>query len=265
MDAAAQRKALLARARELGLETPLLEELTLDSLTSLLLASEPEGADGGPSLKDLERQARGRDAIAPYLAAVSQFEASKALRIAREVASGSNLRDLVFGFVLPIVREVGKRWSHAELGVGHEHLVTSQLRATLLARHAELEPAWSAPRLVAATPAGHRHEFGVLVGAMLALAHGFEVIYLGVDLPDDDILWCAHKSSPQILLLALSMGAEQHQRTRLVTMLTRLSPRTRLWVGGPDLDKLSDLGITPFGDFDVLDRALGAHMKLHYG
>jgi len=29
------------------------------------------------------------------------------------------------------MREVGKRWSHAELGVGQEHLVTSQLRACL--------------------------------------------------------------------------------------------------------------------------------------
>ncbi len=242
-------------------DAPVVEGLTRESLEQLALASraglEAAKVDAAPA------EVRRFDAeIDDYLVAVSRFEATRGMRIVRDLADRVAVRELVFGFVLPVMREVGKRWSHADLGVGHEHLVTAQLRACLLARQHLYEVAADAPRLLATTPAGHRHEFGVLVGALLAHGRGYEVIYLGVDLPDKDLLWCVHKCEPQVLLLGATMGLERRDQTRLLEVLARVPARTKVWLGGPHDEQLAQGGVTVMSDFESLDAAL---LALHPG
>lgn len=275
MDEDQIRRERLAQALLTGHDPAVLEGLTDESLEQITLAQ--RAGNTRPSLRPIAgRQqeaevvdlplsivaapsgyARLEAEIDAYLVAVSRFEATRAMRIVSQLADRVDIRAFVFGFVLPVMREIGKRWSHADLGVGHEHLATAQLRSCLLARQHLYEHAPNAPRLLATTPAGHRHEFGVLVGALLALGRGFEVIYLGVDLPDKDLLWCVHKCEPQVLLLGTSMGLDKRDRPRLAEVLARVPARTRVWFGGPGDEPLAP-GVELFSDFESLDAALFA-------
>ena len=45
-----------------------------------------------------------------------------------------------------------------------------------------------ARKIIATTPEGHYHEFGVLIGALLAADRGLDPVYLGPNLPEKDVL-----------------------------------------------------------------------------
>lgn len=172
-----------------------------DSKTRLIIGSmrlepveaRPAGPDvGRRRLRVVVNEPDVSAALDGYLAAIARFDTMHAWRIATELAEQVAPRAWLFDFVLPALQ------------ARPEALVSAQLRACLLARQHALTPRVASPRLMAAAPAGQRDELTLLAAALLALANGFEVIYLGVDLSDAQLAWCARACRPEVLL---SIGA----------------------------------------------------------
>ena len=116
--------------------------------------------------------------------------------------------------VLPLLRRTGRLWERGEITVAHEHAASVAVRQvlgwmleTFRAAHESRGAAWrdSAPALVAATPAGERHEFGALMVAVLAAAAGWRVAYLGGDLPAADIAAAARGAGARVVAVSLVM------------------------------------------------------------
>jgi DNA-binding transcriptional MerR regulator len=140
-------------------------------------------------------------------------------------------RDLVFSVILPLLQEVGHRWEAGRLRPAQEHLVSSIVRSVLggLLR-ASARPNAS-PRIVFATPAGERHELGLLSAALLAATAGYGVVYLGQDLPADDIAHAAATAGARIVIVSLTTpGAVTRAEVR---KLASLPAGVELWMGGP--------------------------------
>jgi MerR family transcriptional regulator, light-induced transcriptional regulator len=79
--------------------------------------------------------------------------------------------------------EVGQRWFQGEVSVQQEHFTSSQAMNRL---HTLLNAAPSPTRegvLLAVCPAGESHEFGLLLPTYLLRRQGWEVIYLGANVP----------------------------------------------------------------------------------
>ncbi len=148
-----------------------------------------------------------------------QFSALGPVRFARAVA-------------LPLVHEVGERWANGRMGIAHEHLATGLLRSLL---GSALQPTASSllgPRIVFATPAGERHELGLLMAALTALGAGGHPIYLGAELPVEDLLAAVEGAHAKALALSLvTIPAAQATRT-LGALRGGMSDPVRLWLGG---------------------------------
>jgi MerR family transcriptional regulator, light-induced transcriptional regulator len=140
-------------------------------------------------------------------------------------------RDLVFAVVLPLLQEIGRRWEAGRLRPAQEHLVSSTLRSVLggLLR-ATVRPQ-ALPKVVFATPAGERHELGLLSAALLAASAGYGVVYLGADLPSADIAHAAATAGSRIVLVGLTTPrAVTHAEIR---RLAENLDGIELWIGGP--------------------------------
>jgi cobalamin-dependent methionine synthase I len=109
--------------------------------------------------------------------------------------------EFVFSIVMPLMREVGARWQSGEFCSADEHIVSSSVRDTLGGLLRTLSPRGGS-RMVFATPAGQRHELGLLCGAVLAAAAGFAPLYIGPDLPAADVILSVEKSGAAVLVLA---------------------------------------------------------------
>lgn len=192
-----------------------------------------------------------------YLNAVTRLDTRRASEILLRVATLLDARDTVFRIIVPVMQEVGTRWSHAELGVAQEHLVSAQLRG-LVSSLLRLSPSdRGARRVLMTTPAGHRHEFGILAAALLAAGRGVETVYLGPDLPDEELEWSMRLSKSDILVLSIvkDMGVEERQR--LAGVLEQIHASARVWIGLPEGHPF--VRDTPFArhfhDFESIDYA----------
>lgn len=155
-----------------------------------------------------------------------QLSALGPARFARDVAS-------------PLVREIGERWSDGRMGIAHEHLASGLLRSLL---GSTLHPTASSllgPRVVFGTPVGERHELGLLMAALTALGAGVSPVYLGTELPVEDLLGAVEEAGAAALALSIVAMPLSHA-TRVVNALHGGLPAgVHLWLGGAGASDLT--------------------------
>lgn len=191
---------------------------------------------------------------ASYLDAVRRLASSRAQRVLADVVARLDAHALCFDFVVPLLRAVADARLDDRLGSGHEALVQAQLRAALLARHAQAVPE-GAPRVVVASPIGHRDELALLLVGLLARHHAFEVVHLGAGLSEAQIRWSIDACRARVLLLGLSQPVRDDERAGLGALLEGLPTSTRAWVSGRMNDDAWPRRMRAFTTLEALDEA----------
>ena len=83
------------------------------------------------------------------------------------------------------------------------------------------------------TPVDELHEFGILAAAMLAVAQGFQVTYLGPNLPAGEIVNTVGKCGANVIALGvMKMNATPVVRGEMAQLASELPLPTELWAGG---------------------------------
>lgn len=169
-------------------------------------------------------------------------------------------RPLVRNIIAPILTEIGERWSHKEFGVAHEHVASNLVRGLLGSLIRLYPPNEHAESMVLATPSGERHEFGILLAALLAASRGWRAIYLGADLPAAETAHALRLSGSRYLALSLVTPREFEIMRDIEALAETVPPATRVWVGGAEApgyrDILDRAGWITIRDLDDLDDRL---------
>ena len=168
-----------------------------------------------------------------YLEAIERMDAPAALELLKEMTDGLGNLQLILGVTVPVMWEVGRRWNEGTLGVAHEHLVSAQLKRTLMSRLEQIPAPEGAPRLMFTTPAGQLHEFGILAGSVLAKEAGFDVLYLGPNMPSEDIIWSVAQSQADVLVLSVVRRMDEEQMGQMERLVDTVSVRVPVWIGCP--------------------------------
>jgi MerR family transcriptional regulator, light-induced transcriptional regulator len=103
----------------------------------------------------------------------------------------------------PLLRKVGDEWHAGTLSPAHEHLVTSSLHEIIVGLMRAFAHRPGAPTVLVTTSAGERHVIGAaLVGAAAAL-EGWNVLYLGANLPADEIANAAKSTRVRVVAVSI--------------------------------------------------------------
>lgn len=134
----------------------------------------------------------------------------------------------------PLLREIGRRWAHGEVNVAQEHFASGYLREWLFANFRRLDggPAHG-PRVACGTIAGETHDIGVLMVALRFALRGWNVIWLGPDLPVGDLCAFLTERAPRLICLSVMRAETAHgvlEYARQVRACARAE--TRVVVGG---------------------------------
>jgi methanogenic corrinoid protein MtbC1 len=138
--------------------------------------------------------------------------------------------DLVTEVLIPLIHEIGERWHGGLISTAHEHLASGAIVRVLSWVLQETATNGKAPTLVVATPSGERHELGAMMAAATAAMEGWRVVYLGADLPAEDI--AAAASDVRAAAVALSIVYPETRDSGVVTDLRKRLPRTTALVLG---------------------------------
>lgn len=104
---------------------------------------------------------------------------------------------------VPMLRYVGDEWHAGRLSIAQEHLASTVLQEIILQTMRGFTQREGAPRLLVATPAGERHAIGAALVGAYAAAEGWDVIYLGTDLPAGDIATAAVAAQARVVALSI--------------------------------------------------------------
>jgi DNA-binding transcriptional MerR regulator/methylmalonyl-CoA mutase cobalamin-binding subunit len=137
--------------------------------------------------------------------------------------------------VMPLALEVGDLWALGKIPIAVEHLasevVLHALKGGLRASRG------SGPVCVAALLPGERHEWGFLCCLADVQDQGWQIHYLGPDLPPDEIVEAAWKRRAAAVALSASDAANVEPLLPTLAQLPgRLPPRAIAVVGGGGIE-----------------------------
>src|SRR5271166_5312561 len=179
------------------------------------------------------------DALIPVVTAIESFDYATANFHLGRLATLLPVDRLVSEVVLPLMTLVGDRWLDGTLSIAQEHMTSSILR-NLLGGLVRLNTSSNqSQRILFATPSGEMHEFGILAAAMLAVAGGFEALYLGSSLPALEIVAAAERTSPRAVVVGIKASEPTQATMDELRLLAAKLPKTaELWIGGSNVKRI---------------------------
>jgi DNA-binding transcriptional MerR regulator/methylmalonyl-CoA mutase cobalamin-binding subunit len=218
---------LLARAVGGGRAIGDVAALRSEELENLVAQKSPDGQELGSPQAIPSRE----HFVEQILERLGRFDGAAVNRLLGDALIALGARNFTLEIAVPLVHRAGTRWAEGRLPVAAEHLLTATLRNLLGGLiHRRVE---AGRPLLLTTPAGERHEIGLLLVALLALDAGVNVVTLGVDLPAAEIVEAAKHRRARVLGLSVVASENHAQAVREIKAIQMGLPAdTELWLGG---------------------------------
>ncbi|HEU4786856.1 MAG TPA: cobalamin-dependent protein [Gemmatimonadaceae bacterium] len=233
---------------------------------------------GTAKLEELVRQVESSGVAVPLVSAGTgkpQIAIDQAVAFARALdPAGLELhlsrcaaRFGIVGFndaiAAPFLRVVGEAWHAGELTVAQEHFATAVTLRVVGQAAPLLTGSDTSPTIVIATLEGEQHSAGALMAAATAASDGWRVIYLGADLPAEEIAATATRSRARAVGIST---VRPDRKPRAVAALRAIAkgipPEATLFVGGARAAELARVvtgsGIVFVSSMAELQAKLGA-------
>ncbi|MDX1487294.1 MAG: MerR family transcriptional regulator [Acidiferrobacterales bacterium] len=266
-----RRLALLRHAAAAGRRIGDVAGLTDKALAELVAGDEALEVE-----KEVQtRPATSKPAVGRYLndcmTAVEEMQPDRlgsALETARVGLSSPVLLEEV---ITPLIRHIGKGWGSGTLRVAQEHMASAVLLPFLFRLHTSTAIANDGPTVVVATPVRQRHELGALMAAVAAASEGWNVVYLGANLPAEEIAYAATSNNVRTVALSIVYPTDDPQLPdELQRLRTALPDSVALVVGGaaaenytPILDKIGASQVTDLAQFRTVLRQSQSRRSQH--
>jgi MerR family transcriptional regulator, light-induced transcriptional regulator len=258
-----RRLALLQTATEHGWSIGQVVHLSDDQLQELM--EWERGPGTAPSAVPAAPPPAGRSAAARFQVCLESVQELDGGRLVGELMDASTRLDrqsLIEDLLMPLMQRIGELWRQGVLRPAHEHLATAVVKTLLCGLQGGSRTPRSAPCLAVATPAGQFHELGALLVAATAAAEGWHVLYLGPNLPAEEIAQVASEVGARAVALSLTYPADDPRLgAELEDLRRRLDGGIALIAGGqaaePYAPALERIGALRPADLDRLRGALG--------
>jgi len=171
------------------------------------------------------------------------------------------------GLIQPLMIQIGERWREGTLRVAQEHMATAIVKTFLSSLNARQTVADGSPLLAVATPSGDLHEMGALLATSHALEVGWDVLYMGPNLPAEEIAGGIRLRTARALFLSIVYPPGDAGIGEQILLLRRLlDPDFPVIVGGRAagsyqeiLDKAGAIRVDGPGDFDLALNHILSH------
>src|SRR5690349_47479 len=169
-----------------------------------------------------------------FLDAMVSGNLADALRIAREARERS-LPYLYEDVVAWALVEVGRRWEAGRMSVADEHIATAIAQSVLASFYPSFPWSPEGPRSVVACVADERHELGARMAADLLAYDGWNVAFVGADVPLDAFVELVKRERPRCVGLSVALRERLPRLLETIARLGRDIPDVRIVIGGRGL------------------------------
>lgn len=166
------------------------------------------------------------------IAAIEHLRIEEAEQVLSRAALSTEPSEFLKAIVGPILVEIGDRWERGELRIVHERACSTLMRGLLFSLMRLYPSNGGARRVVVATPAKEDHELGALMVAMLAAMQGWSVLYLGPNLPAEEIAYAVADTNAEALMLSVTNLSPEESEREVAAIERAIPARVTILLGG---------------------------------
>lgn len=157
---------------------------------------------------------------------------SEAKKIVDAIQSMFDLKTIFFEVFYPVLYEIGEAWYRGELRIATEHFASNFIR-NILMNLLQAFPVYSAaPRILVGCAPEEFHEIAPLMLSVLLRREGYQVEFLGADLPVEDLAFYAEDASADMVILSASENHSARPLLKMQTLLNELPNKPIFGYGG---------------------------------
>ncbi len=143
--------------------------------------------------------------------------------------------------IAPIMHRVGEAYRVGDLSIGDEHRITHGIRDTLIQYQGHCRPealpaGGESKTVILGCPRNQNHELGAIMARLVLEAHGWQVIYLGANVPTEEFAQqqLSHQASLVCIALMIPMTETDVQHIgKLLAHMYQADLPYQLIFGGP--------------------------------
>ncbi|RKG97112.1 cobalamin-binding protein [Corallococcus sp. CA053C] len=174
-----------------------------------------------------------------YLAAQLAGNRQEALKLLVDegLLCGVPLQDVHLEIIQAAQYEIGRLWQENRISVAQEHMATaiSQYVLAHLYRHLPRDPS-NGKVVMMACVEGELHEVGARMASDFLEMAGFDVRFIGANVPADHLARLVRESPPDLLALSVTMPFHLPQLRDAVSKVRQVAPNLSIAVGGLAFD-----------------------------
>jgi DNA-binding transcriptional MerR regulator/methylmalonyl-CoA mutase cobalamin-binding subunit len=219
-----------------------------------------DASETGPVSATAAKPTKGDDYLEVALDALEQLDKNRLEQTLSDAAVSLSAPAMRESVIAPLMHTIGERWHEGSIRIVHEHLASAIVRA-FMSNLGNGSTSPTAPSLLITTPAGQRHELGALLAAAAAEEYGWNVFYLGPDLPAEEIAAAVRQLQPRAIALSVVYQNGNLQIQEELRKLRRyVDPAVDIIVGGRAVSALQpflkDIGVKCVEDLTEFQKEL---------
>ncbi len=164
--------------------------------------------------------------------ALMEFDQPLAERLLSEAFSIYPFEHVLIELIQPAMVEIGERWHRGEINVAMEHFATQLVRRKLAGLMNVFEGVGHRGRIVVGCAPGELHDLGVLILSLFLVRRGWNIVYLGPQLPLADLLETVRSVKPLLVCLSASTIATAMELIAVARSLKETYPHIPFGYGG---------------------------------
>ncbi len=221
---------LLHQATKQGHSISKIAGLSIPQLQKLLDSELPEA---GIAPLHVNQQHLCEDYLEKCLIAIDLFDSRSLEKHFENALVELGTLAFIESLLTPLLQQIGEHWQIGKLRPAQEHMASAIIRSMAYILRSNEPRDVDAPHLVIATPIGQLHELGALLASIIAEIKGWQVTYLGADLPAEEIAVAVKHQNAQAVALSISFDSDAFNTGRELHKLKKLiSADVRLIIGG---------------------------------
>ena len=205
------------------------------------------------ALEDQEAGPRAAPSrVRAALAAVESLDPGALEQLLRREVVALGAERFLDEVVTPVLVSIGEGWRAGRLRPAHEHVAVAVIKQVLGWMLERARSGATGPTLVVGMLSGERHELGALLAATAAALEGWHVVFLGQDLPADEIALTARALNASAVGLSVVNPPDWEETPAQIRLLADQLPEgSSVLLGGaagPDMARLvADVRVRPLG------------------
>jgi MerR family transcriptional regulator, light-induced transcriptional regulator len=165
------------------------------------------------------------------LEAVKDFNSEQLYDFLNTSANMKSKVAFINSIVFPFLELLGSQWKQGSIRIAQEHFASGIIKNFLTNMREKEIYNNDSPAIIVCTPLSQVHEIAALSAAVVIATYGWRVIYLGANLPSEEIIFSAKKTNAKVVALSIVYPQNKILLETEIDKIANYLPNVKVYIG----------------------------------